>query len=198
MAGAQAQSPRRGRPRSASVRSAIVGAAVDLALAGGPAAASVDAIAKRAGVSRTTIYKWWPSSASIVLEGLLESVQHSIVRPPGSSSAEALHHHVRELNRILSHPPTGPLLRNVIAAAASDPAITCAVLDQWIVPRRDAAAEILRAAVAAGELSDDIDIEVAVDALVSPPYYRLTLGMEPLDDAAVSHLTDTVWRGLRR
>ncbi|MGY4709614.1 TetR/AcrR family transcriptional regulator C-terminal ligand-binding domain-containing protein [Mycolicibacterium sp. CBM1] len=189
--------PRRGRPRSPRVRAAVVRAAVDLALAGGPAAASVDAIAKRAGVSRTTIYKWWPSAAAIVLEGLLESVHDSIVRPPGSSSPEALRHHVRELNRILAEPPTGPLLRNVIAASASDGDITRAVLDQWITPRREAVAEILRNAAAAGEIPADTDIEVTVDALVSPPYYRLTLGMPPLDDAAVSSLTETVWRGLR-
>ncbi|TGD84128.1 TetR/AcrR family transcriptional regulator [Mycolicibacterium sp. CH28] len=174
----------------------MVRAAVELALDGGPGAATVDAIAKHAGVSRTTIYKWWPSSAAIVLEGLLDSVHASIVRPPGSSSPAALHHHVRELNRILAEPRTGPLLRNVIAAAASDQAITRAVIDQWIAPRREAVAEILRQAVAAGELPGSTDIEVAVDALVSPPYYRLTLGMPPLDDAAAGRLTETVWRGL--
>ncbi len=174
----------------------MVRAGVDLALDGGPGAATVDAIAKRAGVSRTTIYKWWPSSAAIVLEGLLESVHDSIVRPPGSSSPAALRHHVSELNRILAEPRTGPLLRNVIAAAAADPAITRAVIDQWIAPRREAVAVILRQAVAAGELPEHTDIEVAVDALVSPPYYRLTLGMPPLDDAAAARLTETVWRGL--
>ena len=77
-------------------------AAAELALAGGPGVASVDAIAKRAAVSRTTIYKWWPSSAAIVLDGLLDSVRGSIVRPPGSSSKEALDHHLRALNAILT------------------------------------------------------------------------------------------------
>ncbi|PRC54248.1 TetR family transcriptional regulator, partial [Mycobacterium sp. ITM-2017-0098] len=64
-------SARRGRPRSEAVRSAVLTAAAELALAGGPSAATVDAIAKRAEVSRTTIYKWWPSAPAIVLEGLL-------------------------------------------------------------------------------------------------------------------------------
>src|SRR6185312_13825083 len=58
---------RRGRPRSARVRAAVVRAAAQLTRSGGPTAATVDAIAKRAAVSRTTIYKWWPSSAAIVL-----------------------------------------------------------------------------------------------------------------------------------
>ncbi|PRC43070.1 TetR family transcriptional regulator, partial [Mycobacterium sp. ITM-2017-0098] len=166
-----------------------------LALAGGPSAATVDAIAKRAEVSRTTIYKWWPSAPAIVLEGLLDSVRDSITRPPGSTSVEAVTHHVSALFGILADPAVGPLLRNVIAASASDPAIEHALLEQWITPRRAAVADTLRDAVDRGELPSDVDIEVAVDALVSPPYYRLMFGMPPLDGAAVDRLVQTVWQG---
>lgn len=143
---------RRGRPRSAAVREKVVRAAAELALDGGSGAATVDAIAKRAEVSRTTIYKWWPSASAIVLEGLLDAVRDSIVRPPGSSTVQALVHHVRALFDILADPAVGPLLRNVIAASASDPAIERALLDQWIAPRRAAVAVTLREAVTAGDL----------------------------------------------
>jgi AcrR family transcriptional regulator len=177
------------------VRSAVLTAAAELAHAGGPAAATVEAIAKRAEVSRTTIYKWWPSASSIVLEGLLDSVRDSITRPHGSTSVEAITHHVRALNVILADPEVGPLLRNVIAASASDPAIPRALQDQWIGPRRGAVAVTVRDAVDRGELPADTDVEVAVDALVSPPYYRLMLGMQALDDDAVVRLVQTVWRG---
>lgn len=188
---------RRGRPRSEAVRGAVLSAAADLALEGGSAAATVDAIAKRAEVSRTTIYKWWPSAAAIVLEGLLDSVRDSITRPPGSNSVEAVTHHVSALNSILADPAVGPLLRNVIAASPSDPAIERALLDQWITPRRAAVAVTLREAVQSGELPADVAVEVAVDALVSPPYYRLMFGMAPLDEDAVIRLVQTVWQGCR-
>lgn len=170
-------------------------AAADLALAGGPAAASVEAIARRAEVSRTTIYKWWPSAPAIVLEGLLDSVRDSITRPPGSTSVEAVVHHVCALNAILVDPAVGPLLRNVIAASASDPAIQQALCDQWIAPRRGAVSATVRDAVERGELPVDVDVDVVVDAVVSPPYYRLVLGMAPLDDAAIELLVRTVWQG---
>ncbi|KMO79635.1 TetR family transcriptional regulator [Mycolicibacterium chubuense] len=186
---------RRGRPRSEAVRSAVLAAAADLARHGGPGAATIDAIARRAEVSRTTIYKWWPSAAAIVLEGLLDSVRESIVRPPGSTTAQALIHHVGALNAILADPTVGPLLRNVMSAAAGDPAIQSALLEKWIEPRRAAVVTALRDAVAAGELDAGADIEVVVDALVSPPYYRLVFGMPPLSDEAVTALVDTVWRG---
>ena len=189
---------RRGRPRSARVRAAVVRAAAQLTRAGGPAAATVDAIAKRAAVSRTTIYKWWPSAAAIVLEGLLDAVPDAIIAPPGSSFKEALAHHLRALNAILTDTGTGPLLRDVVAASASDPAMARAVLDQWLHPRRAAVAAVVHRAVAEGELRAGTDVDVIVDALVSPPYYRLLFALSPLDDAALIDLLETVWRGCRR
>ncbi len=194
---ASRQSARRGRPRSAAVREKVLRAAAELALGDGSSAATVDAIARRAEVSRTTIYRWWPSAAAIVLEGLLDSVRDSIVRPPGSTTVQALVHHVGALFGLLDDPAVGPLLRSVIAASASDPAIERALTDQWIAPRRTAVAATLREAVDAGELPAHTDIDVAVDALVAPPYYRLIFGMPPLDRVAVTALVDTVWRGCR-
>jgi AcrR family transcriptional regulator len=176
----------------------VVRAAAQLTRAGGPAAATVDAIAKRAAVSRTTIYKWWPSSAAIVLEGLLDSVGDPIIAAPGSSCKEALDHQLRALNAILTDTGTGPLLRDVVAASASDPQIARAVLDQWLHPRRAAVAAIVRQALASGEIRDGTDVDVIVDALVSPPYYRLLFALSPLDDAALNDLLETVWRGCRR
>ncbi|PQE00937.1 TetR/AcrR family transcriptional regulator [Mycolicibacterium parafortuitum] len=186
---------RRGRPRSEAVRTAVLAAAAELALEGGSSAATVEAIAKRAEVSRTTIYKWWPSAAAIVLEGLLESVRDSITRPPGSTSMEAVIHHVRALNTILVDPTVGPLLRNVIAASASEPAIQQALRDQWIGPRRGAVAVTVATAVDRGELPADTDVELVVDAVVSPPYYRLMLGMPALNDEAIDRLVRAVWNG---
>lgn len=180
------------------MRNAVLTAAAELALQGGSAAATVDAIAKRAEVSRTTIYKWWPSAASIVLEGLYERVRNSVTRPPGSSSVDAITHHVKALFGLLADPEVGPLLRNVIAASASDPAIEHALFEQWITPRRGAIAAIVRDAVCTGELPAGTDVEVAVDALVSPPYYRLMFGMPALDDESIDRLVLTVWEGCLR
>jgi hypothetical protein len=55
----------RGRPRSEKARLAILAAAGDLMLTGGLAAATMDAIAARAGVGKATIYKWWPSRGAV-------------------------------------------------------------------------------------------------------------------------------------
>lgn len=195
LANTAAEPPRRGRPRNAELRAAVLRAATDLALAGGTGAVSIDAIAKRAAVSRTTVYRWWPSAAAIVLEGLLASMVGSIVPPTGSDTRGAIDHQLRALNAILADATTGPLFRSVIAAAGSNREVATALLDQWLLPRRAAVAAVLLDGVAAGELRADLDVEVTVDALFAPAYYRLVFAMAPLEEAALTHLLDTVWRG---
>jgi AcrR family transcriptional regulator len=59
-----------GRPRSERSRAAILAAAGELMNEGGLGAATVEAIADRAGVGKATIYKWWPSRAAVALEGM--------------------------------------------------------------------------------------------------------------------------------
>lgn len=189
--------PRRGRPRNVELRAAVLRAATELALAGGTGAVSIDAIAKRAAVSRTTIYKWWPSAAAIVLEGLLAGLRDSLVPPTGSDTKAAVDHQLRALNAILADTTTGPLVRSVISAAGYHREVATALLDQWLLPRRAVVTAVLSDGVAAGELRSDLDVEVTVDALFAPAYYRLVFALPALDDAALTQLLETVWRGCR-
>ena len=61
-------------------------------------------------------------------------------------------------------------------------------------PPSGGGAAIVRQAVAEGEIRAGTDVDVIVDALVSPPYYRLRFALSPLDDAALIDLLDTIWR----
>src|SRR5258708_6987686 len=70
----------RGRPRSEKTRRAILGAATELLLEPGGGAVSMDAVAERAGASKATIYRWWPSRESLALDALFE--EWAAVPPP--------------------------------------------------------------------------------------------------------------------
>ena len=63
--------------------------------------------------------------------------------------------------------------------------------------RRAAVAAIVGQGVAQGEIREGTDVEVIVDALLSSPYYRLLVALSPLEDAALTDLLETVWRGCR-
>ena len=188
----------RGRPRSERARLAVLTAAGELMREGGLAAASMEAIAARAQVSKATIYKWWPTRGAVALDGFLATVRDTLALPAGATTAAALAYQVRALIRLFRETDAGPLLRALAAQAESDPEIARALHEQWLVPRRAVAAEILRGGVRAGELRADTDVTAAVDQLFAPVYHRLVFGHEPLDDALAEVLVDQLMGGLRR
>jgi AcrR family transcriptional regulator len=189
--------PRRGRPRSEKTRTAIVCAARDLLAEGGMQAATIEAIAARAGSSKATIYKWWPSRAAVLLEGLFDLTRESIEVDEDVALEDALRSQLAATLAIFREGATGPLLRTLAGEAVSDPAVATALRDQWIAPRRVVCIGILRAAVARGELREDTDLEAASDQLFGPLYHRLVFGHAPLDDELPGVLVEQLLRGLR-
>ena len=186
----------RGRPRSERARTAILEAAGELMLAGGLRAATVDGIAARAGVSKATVYRWWPSRGAVALDGFLHQVEDTIQVPEGASTHDALVHQLRALVGLLRDTPSGSLLRALTAQAESDPEVAAALRDQWLAPRHAATVAILERALAAGELRADADISVALDQLFAPLYHRLHYGHEPLTDDLPDLLVTQLMRGL--
>jgi AcrR family transcriptional regulator len=189
--------PRRGRPRSEKTRTAIVCAARDLLADGGMGAATMEAIAARAGCSKATIYKWWPSRAAVLLEGLFDLTRATIEVPEGATTEEALRGQLAATLAIFREGATGPLVRTLVGEAVSDPAVADALRDQWIGPRREVCLRILREAVDRGELRADTDLEAASDQLFGPLYHRLNFGHAPLDDDLPAVLVGQLLRGLR-
>jgi AcrR family transcriptional regulator len=176
---------------------AIVCAARDLLAEGGMAAATMEAIAARAGCSKATVYKWWPSRAAVLLEGLFDLTRASIVVPEGLGTAEALRTQLAATLAIFREGATGPLLRTLAGEAVSDASVADALRDQWIGPRRVVCLGILREAVARGELRADTDLEAASDQLFGPLYHRLLFGHAPLEDDLPAVLVEQLLRGLR-
>lgn len=187
-----------GRPRSERARLAILAAAGELMLEGGINAASMEAIAERAGVSKATIYKWWPSRGAVALDGFLAQAQDTITVPEGLSTRDALHFQLLALIRLFRDTPSGPLMRALVSQAECDPDIARAVRERWLAPRRAVGMDILRAGIDAGELRADIDLASATDQLFGPVYYRLVFGHEPLEDELADRLVDQVMAGIRR
>lgn len=187
----------RGRPRSERARLAILSAAGELMLAGGIDAATMEAIADRARVSKATIYKWWPNRGAVALDGFLAMVRDSITVPEGLSTTEALRFQVGALVVLFRDTASGPLMRALVGQAERDPEIARAIRERWLAPRRAVSAEILRTAMARGEIRPDIDVDVAADQLFAPIYHRLFFGHAPLDDQLADQLVDQAMAGLR-
>lgn len=186
----------RGRPRSERARQAILAAAGELMLEGGLSAASMEAIAERAGVSKATIYKWWPSRGAVALDGFLAQAQDTITVPEGLSTRDALRYQIRALVVLFRDTQSGPLMRALASQAECDPEIARAVRERWLAPRRAVAYDIIRTGMARGELRPDLDVAVVSDLLFGPIYHRLIFGHEALTDELADLLLDHAMTGL--
>jgi AcrR family transcriptional regulator len=189
----QARPP--GRPRSERARRAILQAANELLDGEGFAAVTVEAIAERAGVSKATVYRWWPNRAAVVMDGFLSIVSSEVPFPHTGHAREDIRIHMRRLAEAFSG-KIGRTVAALIAEGQSDPELAEALRSRWLSVRRAEAREILELGIERGELREDLDPEVAVDVLYGPIYYRMLVGHAPLDDDFADALADHVFAGL--
>jgi AcrR family transcriptional regulator len=186
---------RRGRPRSEDAKRAVLDAAAELALEGA-AGVGVDGIAARAGVSRTTVYKWWPSAAAVLLEGLVERTRGTLNAPPSATTREALGHYLEQLVILVRDTPAGALLRGLTAASGTDPIVGRALIVDWLAPRRGIVVRLLIEGVRRGEVRAGLNYEVVTDVLFAPIYYRLMYEHQPLTDRLAAEIMAVSWPGI--
>jgi AcrR family transcriptional regulator len=190
--------PARGRPRSEKARQAILAAAGDLLLARGLSAVSMDAVAERAGVSKATIYRWWPTKESLALDALFTewaAVQPRL-RDTGTLRGDLLAL-LRPWARLATSKPYGRVIGALVTEAQTDPAFAAEYLRRVVEPRRDQARAIFRRAIERGEIPADTKIEVAVDMVYGPLYHRLLHGHAPLNDRFVRDVVDMALAGIQ-
>jgi AcrR family transcriptional regulator len=190
-----ARSP--GRPRSQQARRAILDATRKLVERGGYEAATIEAIAARSGVAKTTIYRWWPNRPTLVVELLMEMAARGVPMPAGPDPLAAVRTEMRGIAGAADH-LMGRLLTSLLGEAQRDPEIRAALLDGLFRPRSNATAKMIRQAQAAGRLRKDIPAHVIVDLLVGPLFYRMFVRHQPLNDAFVTRVFDSVISGLEK
>jgi AcrR family transcriptional regulator len=190
--------PRRatGRPRSDASRRAVLDAAYAILLETGLAGFSVDGVATRSGVARTTIYRSWPSKGLLAMESFREVFEAQITFEQSQVPERDLHRLVGSLTQALAG-PAGRLAASVLAEAQSDPAVQKQFLDDFSTPLRHRSTEVLEAGVASGRFRADLDIPRVLDAIVGAVYLRLLFG-QPLDADWADGLSDMLLQACLR
>jgi len=183
----------RGRPRDEEARTRILEASLEALEELGYPGVTCEAIAERAGASKATIYRWWPHKEAVMLEALREAVAQELPFPDTGSLKKdiriQLHNFVKLLNT-----PRGRVFKGMIAAAQSDPKVAEAFLSIWVLPRREFARRGIERYKE--ELRPGVDMEVVMDALYGPLYYRLLIGHRPLTTEFADQLMEITWRGI--
>ncbi|WP_433468383.1 TetR/AcrR family transcriptional regulator [Spirillospora sp. CA-128828] len=154
-----------GRPRSERADKAIVEATLDLlAEESGVAGVSIEAVAARAGVGKTTIYRRWPSKDALIVHAL-GAVKEPLPEPSGGTAGADL----TEIARTLAAGPVSRYSRcfwNVVGGAEKHPELYARYRQEVIEPRRDVVRRVLRRGIESGELRADLDVEVAMALLL--------------------------------
>jgi AcrR family transcriptional regulator len=179
-----------------SVTSAILRAAFAELADTGYARMSMDAVAKRAGVGKAAIYRRWSSKQDMVVALSAQvGVPLAEIGDTGSLRGDVLAY-LRATSKLLRHPLASQIVPDLLAEGAREPGLAKVFDDVVEVPRRERGVELLHRAIERGELPPDVDMDVALDTLIGPLYWRLMVTRERMRPGHVERLADMLLAAL--
>jgi AcrR family transcriptional regulator len=185
----------RGRPRSEAAKQAILRAARELLAEGGPGAVTMEAVAARAGVGKPTVYRWWPDRHAVAMAALMETDAPPPLHDQRRSAIAALREQLRAIVRRFAT-STGRHITSMIAASSTESELSKAFRTHFVLERRTEGQALLERAIKAKEVRADLQIDVAVDLVYGPVFFRLLLGHAALDERFVDEVLDEALRGM--
>ena len=182
-----------GRPRSDQARHDILKAAYTLLRAKGVQAVGAIEIAKAAGVSSATIYRWWNSKEEILFDACFEHMKPILtISGQGSPLARLRRYVLRATDFLTSE--DGVIMARLITGIHHDKELRRLFLDRYVIPRRQIQRGIIEDAIASGELKRSTDPELLIDALNGPLFFRWLQGHAPLDRSFAEDIFENVIR----
>jgi AcrR family transcriptional regulator len=186
----------RGRPRSEESERAILDATRSLLKEAGFAALTIDDVARRASVGKSTIYRRWPTKGTLVFEAFrVEMLAKQPRRDTGSLRGDLLAT-LRSWIRAVKGTETGRTLVGLISEVHGDPELASVWAEKFVAPVRAQHRLLFDRAIERGEIKPSVNVDVALDLLFGPAYLRLQQGHLDLDDRFAKSVVDTIIDGL--
>lgn len=187
---------RPGRPRSDKSRDAILDATRKMLMHTPLRDISIEAIAKRAGVGKTTIYRWWPHKAALVMEAFMAQPGLQNILPTTPDASEAVKVQLEKLIRQLRG-QNGRIVANIIAEAQAEPEALRLLNENFLNERVNNLRNHLQHGKADGVFNAQLDVEMAIDQLLGPVFYRLLTSPDTLDERFTGHYPEQVVNTLK-
>ncbi|WP_280424883.1 TetR/AcrR family transcriptional regulator [Nocardia carnea] len=179
------------RPRRAG---AIFAATLELLADKGYEGLTMEAVAARAEVNKTTLYRWWKSKDEVLAAALTDSDLLAFTVPDTGSLRGDLVETTRSIHTLLTGPATAPIAAAVLAAAPYRPALA-AIGRAFFADRAEREHPIFRRAIDRGELPEDTDPRLIMDMLAGAIWFRLFLRAEDVREADLTTAVDLVLGG---
>jgi AcrR family transcriptional regulator len=172
---------RAGRPRSDKSRKAILDATRRLLTHTSLGQLSIEAIAGKAGVGKTTIYRWWPNKAAIAMEAFLEQPGIQNILPTTATQAEAVSRQLESMIRQLrGH--NGRIIAGIIAESQADSSVLDLLYEKFLKERVGNLARYVEEGKRNGEFNAELDTDIAMDMLLGPLFLRVLSGEHGIDN----------------
>jgi AcrR family transcriptional regulator len=159
-----------GRPRDARIDTEVVGAVIGVLRKGGYDAVTIDGIARSLGRARSSLYRRWPSKRNLVAYAVVNELGEHPAEDSGTLRGDLLSA-VTTLWRAFRG-PLGHALAGLLADMAQDEALAAVIRKDVLVPRRRSMREAIKRARVRGEVRHDVNIELLLDMLTGPFYFR--------------------------
>ncbi|MFD4902695.1 TetR/AcrR family transcriptional regulator [Streptomyces sp. NPDC058411] len=195
--GPPCQEPRRGRPRSAAAERAILDAVLELLESGETLdGLSIERVARTAGVGKATIYRRWSGKEELFLD-VLRDIEPDEPTVSGTAGLDDLRVLLESMRTRGLAQRSSTLLHNVFVQMKKHPRLWTEYQSTVIAPRRDAMLAAVRRAVDAGELRDDLDVELMDDLFLGPMLVRTVHRPDaPLPEDLADRIIRTLLQGL--
>ena len=171
-----------GRPRSEKSRKAILDATRKLLTHMSLNELSIEAIAKKAKVGKTTIYRWWPSKAAVAMDAFLEQPGIQNIVPTTANASDAIKKQLESLIRQLRG-QNGRIIAGIIAESQGSADVLDLLYDKFLKERISPLYDKIEEGKKSGEFKADFNTEIALDMLVGPLFLRVLSGEHGIDNA---------------
>jgi len=185
-----------GRPRSEPARQAILQSTLQVLGERGFSAFTIEDVAERAGVGKTTVYRWWSDKGALIADAFANSTIRNLHFPDTGSLQIDISRQMRELLKILRS-RKGRILSAILAAGQTDKDLIAAFCSRFLWPRRQEAYATLRRGIGRGELRKDVDLNLLLDSLYGPIYMRFLIQHDRLTGDFVDRLSALVLGAVR-
>lgn len=196
-AAAPAAGPRRrgsiGARRNPASEAAILAAAEAILVEDGYAGFTIEAVARRAGAGKPTVYRWWPSKTALLLD-VYARQKAGREGPDTGSLAGDLAEFLNELWRFWRETAAGRAFRSIVAEAQADPA-ALRDLDAFIAGRRAGIEAIFARGRARGEIPAEADVAALAELVAGFSWIRLLTGRIEADPATIAAVVRLVLAG---
>lgn len=170
-------------------------AALEICREQGYARLTMEGVAAKAGVGKQTIYRWWPSKGTVVLDAFLEELGPAIEVPPTTDELADLRLSLRRAAELLSHPRYGSMLADLVGALQHDEALAAEFHKRVYQPVRQQTVERIERARLSGAIGN-VDTGLAADLLFGPLWFRTLLTRQPPTPDYADQIVDIALAGL--